>query len=137
MYKIHVPRRTLFLWPHPPPFSPAGALSVAHRMLYPRLCFLPIFLSLQLWGCPLQKESWACRPCARPPLLRPSLLSWMMRVLPSGRVRNKQPVHRQLHRVAVQEARKEWALTRSSCSALCTGASPAATPKKSRPLHSR
>ena len=118
------------------PFPQLGLCQWPTGCSIPGCAFFPSSC-LQLWGCPLQKESWACRPCARPPLLRPSLLSWMMRVLPSGRVRNKQPVHRQLHRVAVQEARKEWALTRSSCSALCTGASPAATPKKSRLLHSR
>lgn len=53
-------------------------------------------------------------PCSRSRLFRPSLLSWVMRALPSGRVRDKQPVHRQLHEVAVQEASKQWALVSSA-----------------------
>lgn len=103
-----------------------GFVRQPRRMLCGRgLCFLPVFLPRQLWGCPVQKESWAWSPLhARSPLLGPTLLSWVMGALPSGRVRNKQPVQGQLHEVAVQEARKQWALITSSCSALCTEASP-------------
>lgn len=59
----------------------------------------------------------------------PTLSSWVMRALPSGRARNKQPVHRQLHAVDVQEAREQWVLTTSSCAILCTEAFPPGTPQ--------
>ena len=129
MYRLGGPGRTPFLWPPPPPFSPAGALSASPaRCFLPGCAFFPLFLSQQLWDCPVQKESWACSPhtCSR--LLGPALSSWVMIALPSGRAGNKQPVHRQLHAVDVQEAREQWALTTSSCATLCTEAFPPGTP---------
>lgn len=88
--------------------SPAGALSVAHRMLYPRLCFLPIFLSPRRGGYPSQKES-----CTRRPKHVPG--SWAKSVVVGDesasfrRGRDKQPVHRRPRQVAVQEVREQWA----------------------------
>lgn len=130
MYRLGGPGRTPFLWPPPPPFSPAGALSVSpSRCFLPGCAFFPLFLSQQLWDCPVQEESRARSPRTRSRLLGPTLSSWVMRALPSGRAGNKQPVHRQLHSVEVQEAREQWALTTSSCATLFTEAFPLGNPQ--------
>lgn len=130
MYRLGGPGRTPCLWLPPPPFSPAGALSASPACCFlPGCAFFPLFLSQQLWDCPVQKESWARSPCTRSRLFGPTLSSWVMRALPSGRARNKQPVHRQLHAVDVQEAREQWVLTTSSCATLCTEAFPPGTPQ--------
>lgn len=125
LYEIPVSRWTPFLRPPPSPFSPAGALSAAHRMPDPRLRFLPIFLSPQLRGRRVQKGSWAQGPRSRSRHLGPSLLSWAMSALPSGRVRGKQPVHRQLLEVAGAGSKNTV-----GASKLCTEASPPAAPQE-------
>lgn len=107
------PSPVLLLFPPSP--SPAGVLWAAPRMLHSRPCFLAIFPS---------QGAVAHRSLACSWLLEPTQLSGVMTVLPSGRVGQT----RQLHQAVVQEARVQWALVTSSCSAVCPREPPCLLP---------